>query len=150
MADAEIGAGARQLASIGTRLKETGNGQLRRELLAGVRNAVKPVIPDIQDSARRYLPRGGGLAGLVASQKFAARTSLASGKVSITGAGMKEMTDIEAGRLRHPVFGNRGVWKAQRVTPRFFSRPIEDHLPEVKAGIERVMSETASKITKGV
>lgn len=162
MADAGIG-GAEKLAAVGARLKEAGDGRLRRELLAGVRNAAKPVIPAIRESAGHYLPRSGGLAALVASQKFAVRTSLSSGKVSLVGSGMKSMTSIDEGTVRHPTFarttahsggnlvGRRmGEWHAQKVTPRFFTRPIEDHEPEIKQGIEKVMSQTAAQIDRSV
>lgn len=138
--------GANQLAELGKRFKEAGNGDLRKELLAGIRTSVKKMIPAVQQGARDHLPRSGGLADKLASQKFAARTSLASGKVSLTGSGMKSMSDIDAGKVRHPVFGDRNVWKQQAVTPGFFSHPIEIRLPQLRAEVDQVMSETAKKL----
>lgn len=140
--------GAEQLRLLGTRFKAAGNGDLKKELLAGIRVAVKKMIPAVQQGAHDRLPHSGGLADRVAGQKFAARTSLASGKVSLTGSGMKSLTDIDKGRLRHPVFGDRDVWKQQSVTPGFFSGPIESHLPTVHAEIDDVLSSLAKKLEK--
>lgn len=140
--------GADQLAELGRRFKVAGNGDLRKELLAGIRTAVKRMIPAVQQGAEDRLPRAGGLAASVAGQKFMARTSLASGKVSLTGSGMKSLTDIDKGKVRHPVFGNRSVWKQQSVTPGFFSGPIESHLPEVRAEVEHVVASVVKKLEK--
>lgn len=138
--------GAEQLAELGRRLKAAGDGSLRRELLSGIRTAVNRMVPDVQRGADR-LPRSGGLSSRVAAQKFAARTSLASGKVSLTGSGMKELSDIDAGRVRHRVFG-QNIWKQQSVTPGFFSDPVKSDLPKVQTEVEQVMTATAKKLEK--
>lgn len=141
--------GANQLEELGRRLKEAGNGALRRELLAGIRTVVKTLIPPVQQGAEDRLPRSGGLAARVAGQKFAARTSLASGRVSLRGEnGMKSLSDIDKGHLRHPIFGMRskGMWRAQSVTPGFFSNPIEIRIPKIREGVDQVMSDVAKKL----
>lgn len=140
--------GANELAKVGKALKAAGDGDLRKELLAGIRGEVKKMIPDVQASARSSLPKSGGLADRVASQKWAARSSLASGKVSLVGSGMKALRDIDAGRLRHPVFGNRSTWVQQRVAPGFFTKPLEDNLPAVRTEIEKVMRGIAARVER--
>ena len=151
MVDAGV-QGAEDLAHLGSRLKDAGNGELRKELLRGIRNSVKRVIPDVQESARSRLPKGGGLADRVASQKWAARSSLgsSSAKVSLVGSGMKALRDIDRGRLRHPVFGNRDRWVQQQVEPGFFSEPVENAVPKVRNEIADVMADVANRITRSV
>jgi hypothetical protein len=142
--------GSRQLKALGLRLKDASvDGKLRRDMLAGIRAAASEAIPDVRESARSTLPRRGGLAERVAEQPYVVRTSLvgkSGGRVSIQGKGMKELRDIDAGRVRHPVYGNRGVWVQQKVTPGFFSTPIKKKAPKVRARISFVMAETARRI----
>lgn len=140
--------GAGHLAEAGRRLKDAGNGDLRRELLAGIRAAAKKTIPEIQREARDLLPHAGGLGERIAGQKFAVRTSLASGRVTLTGSGMQEMADIDRGHVRKPVFGNRDMWVAQSVTPGFFTKPTTASAPRVRAEIEHALSDVAHKIER--
>lgn len=144
--------GSRQLATIGRRLKDAGEGKLRRQLLAAIRGSAEGVIPDIQASARRTLPKSGGLAERVASQVYGVRTSLASsgGRVSLVGRGMKELRDIDRGRLRHPVFGNRGVWRAQSVTPGFASQAAVHRVPKIRLAIAVAMRHAAEEIGRSI
>jgi hypothetical protein len=107
---------------------------------------VKPGIPAIRESAASTLPKRGGLADRVASQPFSVRTSLAAGKVSVVGKGMKELKDIDAGRVRHPVYGDRSRWAQQAVTPGFFTKPLERRAPSIRAGVLRAVSDVARKI----
>lgn len=142
--------GAQDLAKLAARLKETGQGELRKELLRGVRGSAKKAIPDIKQSAYRTLPRGGGLADNVARQVYSvlSRYALSGAKVSLLGRGMKELKDIDSGRLRHPVFGNRDVWKQQQVEPGFFTDAISRRAPQIRRDIEKVMQEVARKATR--
>lgn len=144
--------GSRELGTLARRLKEAGDGKLRSELLRSIRAAAKPAIPDIEASALANLPRRGGLAARVAAQAFAVRTSLTGtgGRVSLVGRGMKELRDIDSGRLRHPLFGNRDVWIQQDVKPGFFTDPIEAKAPDIRTGIERAINRVAGEIGRGL
>jgi hypothetical protein len=145
MADFEV-RGSADLKRVAREIKAAGDGRLRREMLRGIRDAVKPGIPAIRESAASTLPKRGGLADRVASQPFSVRTSLAAGKVSVVGKGMKELKDIDAGRVRHPVYGDRSRWAQQAVTPGFFTKPLERRAPSIRAGVLRAVSDVARKI----
>ena len=144
--------GSRQLRDLGTRLKAAGaEAKMRRDMLAAIRSAAGEAIPDIRESARSTLPRSGGLADRVADQAFAVRTSLVGktgGRVSIVGRGMKELRDIDRGRLRHPLWGNRRHWYQQKVTPGFFSKPIEKKAPAIRVRIIDAMASVARKLAR--
>lgn len=146
------GPGPRDLGILGARLKEAGARDLRLELLRGMRKAAEQVKEPIQQSAHDKLPKGGGLAEEVAAQKVGIRTSFAASgaRVRLVDAGMKELDDINRGRLRHPVYGNRKVWKAQEVEPGFFTDPVEEHAPEIRRTIQKAMDDVARKITGGI
>lgn len=150
MSDFEI-RGTHDLATMARRLKAAGRGDLRKELLAGIRESGKKAVPDIRRVAADTLPKRGGLADKVASQPYSVRTSLAlsGAKVSIVGRGMKELSDIDEGRLRHPVFGDRSRWSQQSVTPGFFSQTIARRAPAIRDDIEKSMGHIAAEITGG-
>lgn len=144
--------GAGDLARLAGRLKAEGHGALRLELMRGIRNAAKRAIPDVTNSALHTLPRTGGLNTRVASQVISVRSSYAGSgaRVRLQGQGMKELRDIDAGRVRHPVWGNRKRWAAQNVTPGFFTNPIVKRAPDIRMEIELIMRAVAYKVTRGV
>jgi hypothetical protein len=150
VADFEIRA-SRELQTLANRLK-TADKPLRRQLLKQVREAAKEAIPDVQQAAHAMLPRRGGLADRVAAQAYRVQASYAGrgARVRLAGLGMKELRDIDSGRLRHPVFGNREIWKQQAVQPGFFSETIAHRAPEIRANIERAIQDTAKTIEEGL
>lgn len=152
MADTFRVRGSDELAQLARRLKDAGDGDLRKELLSSIREAGKKTIPDIRDAAQNTLPKSGGLADRVASQGYAVRTSLAlsGAKVSIVGRGMKELGDIDRGRLRHPVYGNRSTWSQQSVTPGFFSRTLEKQATSIRKDIEKALDDIGRRLTRGL
>lgn len=150
MSDFEVR--SKDLGVLAKNLKEAGDGDLRKQLLAAIRKGAGKAIPDIRASASRTLPRRGGLAARVASQKFAVRTSLAlgGGSVRIIGQGMKELGDLDRGSLRHPVYGDRSNWVVQSVVPGFFSKPITAKLPEIADDVKEAVDDVSRQIVRGV
>lgn len=150
MADFEV-RGSHDLAVLAQRLKAAGNGELRRQLLRSIRGSARKAIPDIRQSALETLPKRGGLAARIADQAYGVQTRLggSSASVRLAGKGMKELRDIDAGRLRHPVYGDRGRWVTQSVTPGFFSNPIERRAPRIRRDIQNAMGDIARKVTGG-
>lgn len=171
-------AGVEDLAALGRRLKEAGDGDLRKALLAGIRSTNKPTIASIRASARATLPRSGGLAERVAQATFGTRTSLGGNKVGvrITGSSknLKNLRRLDRGINRHPVFqknrrafgllkttrGKGGhvlggtersdwKWVDQKVTPGFFTKPIEADQPHIEVGIRKAMTDIANQIERG-
>lgn len=144
--------GSQKLAALGARLTAAGDRSLRREFLAGIRAGAQEIIPDIRQSALDTLPKRGGLAQRVADQSYGVQTRLAAsgGRVSLVGRGMKELRDIDRGHLRHPVFGNREVWKAQEVTPGFVTNPANKHIAKIQLNISILMRHTAEAIGRGL
>lgn len=144
--------GSRDLARLGARLKAAGERDLRLQLLRRLRAAGKELIPPIERSAREVLPKTGGLAERVASQKLAVRTSFAASgaRVRLIDQGMQELSDIDKGRVRHPVYGNRSVWKQQEVEPGFFTKPVEEGAPVVRENIRQAMEDISRQITRGI
>lgn len=144
---------ARDLELLGRRLK-TADKELRKGLLREIRTAGKPTVESVKESARSTLPRGGGLGDLVARQSYGVRTRL-SGKsagVRIQGTGrtVRGLESLDSGTVRHPVYGNRGAWVSQSVTPGFFTKPITDDLPRFRRAVEQAIESTAESIVRGI
>lgn len=143
--------GSEDLRRLAAELKDVGENQLRRDLLKGIRDAAKPGIEAVRQSARETLPRSGGLAERVASQVYAVRTSAAgsSAKVSIAGKGMKGLRDIDSGQVRHPVYGS-DTWVSQSVPPGFFTKALMGRAPSIRDGIENVIKDIDQQIDRSV
>lgn len=145
---------ARDLELLGRRLK-TADKTIRRDMLREIRQAGKPTVEDIKRSARESLPASGGLADLVARQSYGVRTRLAgkSAGVRIQGTGrtVRGLRSIDAGAVRHPVFGNKdAAWVSQSVRSGFFTEPIEDDLPRFRKAVTDALEKTAAEIVRGV
>lgn len=145
--------GADDLERLGRRLKATGSGDLRKELLAGIRKTNKPTIAAIRAGTSSKLPNGGGMAAIAAKTKIGTRTRLSGQRVGVeirgTSRQIKGLRALNAGRLRHPVWGNREVWVEQAVEPGFFSEPIEKDEPRIRRGIQEAMADIARKVERG-
>jgi hypothetical protein len=156
MSDFEV-QGAEQLEALAKRLKAAGAGDLRKELLRGIRETNKPTIEDIRKSALDTLPRRGGLADRIARSKISTRTRTAGRQagveikgVGIAGASGKkhDIARLNKGLLRHPLFGNRDRWYGQGVRAGWFNNPIEKRKPEIQRGLQRVMEDVARKVAR--
>ena len=151
MADA-----AAELEALAFRLRRAGDGELVREVTRAMRDAVVPVQDEIRAGLDPHLPRRYA-AALDADLRLGVnvRTSERDPGVAITGtpqASARKLRNLDAGRLTHPVFGDREVWRTQElpsVEPGWFTGPAEAAGPRVRAGIERALADVAGKATKG-
>lgn len=106
----------------------------RREIVKaigrGVRAGLPPVRRAIRARALSSLPSRNGLAAWVAKSSITARIKLGSrsGTIKLVGGrnsagGRSDIKAIDAGRVRAPSWGRRGVgsWHSQTVRPGFFT-----------------------------
>lgn len=125
-------------------LKDAANKDLARELNKGLNEAAKPFKAAVQRSARQRLPRRGGLNETVAKSRISVRKSAKTG-IRIQAGGRRSQLDrINAGQVRHPVFGGN-TWVDQSVTPGFWDEPARDLGPKVvdegRKALDRVVAE---------
>lgn len=140
--------GAAQLANLSKALKAAGQGQLRRELLRGIRQATAPAKSTIPQSARDKLPRRGGLNEYIATGlKVTSRSSLSGAEARVrivaTDPPRHDIQALDRGVVRYPVFGNRQVWRSHPVEPGFFTDPCVALAPgarqQIAAARDRVL-----------
>lgn len=141
MANAEI-----ELPLLAARLKAAGMVGVRAEMVAGLRRAAKPLIPDMRESARASLPRGGGLNEVVAQQPISTsvRTGAGTAGVSIRA----RWTRTDRGTWRHPVFGHRDRWVEQSWRPadEWYERGAEKGTPEARREMQSVLATVAVQV----
>lgn len=140
--------GANDLAVVSAKMKRLGEGQLRREMLAGIRKAARPLIPAARESALANLPHTGGLNEVIAASKFAirTRTSGSSLGVRVIGASRHALEQIdEQGIVRHPTWGNRKAWAVTHVKPGWFSNAMHEHADGPRHEVIRVINDIARR-----
>lgn len=146
--------GAEVLVRVAKAAKEAGDRQIRKDLLAGIRKGVKPVVEAIKEGAHLDLP--GGLGDQYGTAKIAVRTR-ATGKnagVRIQGPKKGKGADMgrvdETGEARHPVFANRAVWTPTSVSQGFAERAVERSADKAQAAVKNAMEDTLRRIAREV
>lgn len=144
--------GASQLEDIGRRLKETGDKELRRDLLRGINRALKPAKAAVKAAALRDLPQGGGLNRVIGTSRIGSRTRTSGRNPAVFLTGKKSGHDLRAidrGKVRHPVFGNRNVWVLQDVKPGWWSETLAGQVPTIRREVIDVMDVVARRLAHG-
>jgi hypothetical protein len=141
---------ARQIANLARELKAAARGDLRRLLLKDIRPAARPLIDEAKKSALENLPKSGGLAAEVASTEIKVRTSLSGSyaRLRLVGISPHRLRSLDAGRVRHPVFGDLSNWVTQDIKPGWWTTAMEAESPEVRKAIVRSV-ETVQRSFRG-
>jgi hypothetical protein len=149
MADLSDVAG--DLEAVAWHLRRAGEVELRRELGAAITRGVKEVIPDIRGGLRPAMPDRYADT-LNADLKITASTQTGGAEPRVTlsattrsGRGRK-LRKLEAGRLAHPLYGNREHWYSQPVRPDFFTGPCQDAAPRIRREIVAALNRVAERI----
>lgn len=132
---------------------EEGKG-LRRELYRDLNRATKSVRQQMKEAVGDALPSGGGLAADVQKNtRFSTVTSTSSRNLGVrirarSKRSIRRMNNT--GTLRHPVFGNRGVWVTQTVPKGFLDDPFEKAKPQLKRAVMQSIASVSSQIDRSV
>jgi hypothetical protein len=149
--------GAEQLGDLAKRLKaegESGKG-MRTQMLRELRAAAKPLAEDAKRAVEALPtkpPQDRGLrAGIAKGVKVRTRTSGRQVGTRITVArfeGTNLPRKLNKGTWRHPVFGT-DTYVTQTIKPGWFDRTMRRGAPAVRRRAQRVLSDTAKRITRG-
>jgi hypothetical protein len=146
---------AAELEALAFRLRRAGDGGLVREVTAAMRDAVVPVQDEIRAGLKPRLPnRYAAVLEEDVRLGVNVRTNERDPGVSVTGTALgkaRKLRTLDAGRLTHPVYGNREHWRTQEepsVQPGWFTGPAEAAGPRVRAAIERALEDVAAKAVK--
>lgn len=146
--------GSRDLYTVSRALKKLGDTGLGKQMGKAMQEASKPLRPAIKASAAAVLPRSGGYAALMSrSLRFRQTTQTARTTARVVfrvhADGRRERRDVPSvnrGRLRKPLYGNRGHWYDQRVRPGFVDRPVDKLAPEIGRQMDAVVDYIADQL----
>lgn len=158
--------GGAKLRVVAAGIKAEGDKGLGKQMSAGLRKAAKPVEQSLRAEFAAVLPSRGGYRAVASkSQRFrtAVRSSARTGYFELTtfAEGKSQRRDIralDAGRLRHPVFGRsrntrRGrvpnPWAMTSISPGFFKRGTEKAGRLAEAEMRTVLDDFAGRLLKG-
>lgn len=155
--------GTNELDRLARRFRAAADGGFQRDLTAQITREGKPVLRQVQ-AAVRAIEVGSEKGGAVPPDtstnlrgRLAAATDVQpqgngivfevhGARIGKAGHRLAKLTDVTlAPRWRHPVFGNRKVWKTNTGVPWFFVT-IRAAEPKFRAAVLRAMSATARKI----
>lgn len=173
MADLQVGiVDSGDLKRLAKDLRQHADGKaLRKELTGGMRDALRPLIPQVR-AAYLAAPSGGSPKSrsratqpdlrvlLAKSVRLEVRTAgkLAGARIRADGRRMpNRMKSLPAywepersrRRWRHPVFGNREVWVQQPAPGPTFYRVLAPHADDTARVIERVVNDVRRKLERG-
>jgi len=148
--------GTEDLAALTRALRDAGESGkgLRKELYAGLNRATKPIRADMIAAIPASLPSRGGLASEVhRSTKLATSTTGGGSNVGvrIRARGKHNIRLMNAGTVRHPVFG-RGAWVSQTagVTKGFLDKAFRKSEPKVRDAVLDAIRIVAAQIDRRV
>lgn len=125
--------GAQKIALVGAAVRRLGSDRkIVNNMAKEIRSAVGPLRALIKASALSVLPSRNGLNRWVAKAKVVARVRRSASNAGVTitdgrnsfGA-RSDLKGLDAGLTRAPFFGNRSSWHPVRVSPGFFTEPVQ-------------------------
>ncbi len=149
------GASGAELRYLAGKLRKAAARDLTRELRQGQRKAVRPLQKEIKAEALATLPKHGGY-NVTMSKAVKVSVTTGTGRNALTirvyAAGKADARDVRAvnaGILRHPLFGHRKSWHTTKVRAGFVDRPVDrlsdQILRESAEAAERVLESIARR-----
>jgi hypothetical protein len=146
------GRGARDFLAVSKALKAAGEGDLRKEFHKAVRDAAKPLLPKVRESARSSAPKHGGLNERLAKKPYRVQTRTGNQTAGVRIVGTKVDPRINSlGRIQHPVFGSKKrVVQYDPKVKGYFDQPLQDSGPAVSREVVAAMDGFVRKIVRGI
>jgi len=139
--------GGDDFARVAKRLKEAGEKELTRELNKAVREAMAPARRAMEQSLDQNLPNRGGFGPKMRSEvKF--RIVRRANGLRLTTSHRYQLKLIDQGRIRHPLFGDRGHWYTTRIESGVLTTPFEDNADQARQKIAEATDRVARKIVR--
>lgn len=143
--------GANQFGALAKRLKDAGDKELKKELYSAISRAAKPVAADVKANVPNYMPKGyqatlSGSLRISTTKRASARDPGITIRARAKGKSEpRYVGPLDNGELRHPVYGNRNVWRVTTVKPGFFTAEVQKHADNVRNEISTAMQLVAEK-----
>jgi hypothetical protein len=147
--------GAKGIATVASAVRSLGaDRKIVTEMAKEIRAAVPPIRTAVRANAIAYLPGRNGLGPWVAKGSVTARIKRGANDASVTivdgrnsTGGRTDMKAINAGKVRHPAWGNKKAWSMQTVRPGFFTNAItEEGADAFREAVIRAADNAAAKV----
>lgn len=137
--------GEEQFNALAARIRKA-EGELQPELYQALERAAPALEHAATRSAAANLPKRGGLNAVVAAAGMSHQRR--AGGIRITARGITQLALTNAGKVRHPVYGNPGTWVGQAIPKAlgWFDKPIRDGAPTIRKELEKALEKVARKI----
>jgi hypothetical protein len=144
--------GVAALKRVAAQIRAEGRRDLSKELDKALAKTVVPVEKAIKLSSAETMPKRGGYAGEM-SRALHFKTQKRTGGNScsytlITYADGKDIRALEAGNLRHPVYGNRNAWTLTKIRAGFHKRGTDNAADEAVRQMDAVVRDFAARLIK--
>ncbi|MEV7240459.1 hypothetical protein AB0N92_04235 [Streptomyces sp. NPDC093248] len=155
------------LLELSRRLRAAGGENIRQSMHRRIRRAAEPLRDDLQSTMRGLNirsqgrnSRGGGpspngrplRATIAEAVRISVRTGGSPGATVWLDKGrmppdLKNVPDqLNEGRLRHPVFGNRRRWVNQYASPPWWDTTLRQHRPRMEREVARVLDDVRRRL----
>lgn len=145
--------GAEQVQSLAQSIRTHADRKsLQRELYSGLNRASKGIRANMKGAIPAAVPHRGGLAAIT-TKGARLQTRTAGGGANpgvriVASSKRGQLVNLNAGRLRHPVYGH-GPWVQQTrgIDPGFLDTEFDKASPDVQRELLRVIEDIARRIT---
>lgn len=154
------------LLELSRRLRAAGGENIRQSMHRRIRRAAEPLRDDLQSTMRGLDIRSQGSRGrsgpstntrplrdtIASAIRISVRTGSNPGATVWLDKGrmppeMKNVpSQLNAGRLRHPVFGNRRRWVNQYASPPWWDTTVRNHRPRMESEVARILDDVRRRL----
>jgi hypothetical protein len=152
MADLEI-RGGEDFQKFANALREAADKELNKAVGKALREVAKPMGERVVRAGADRMPRRGGMAALVSAARVGVRFSKGRNpgvQLQLSDKSKHDLRSLDRGILRHPVFGDRQVWRSQKVPADAFSDEFAKEAPDAAQAALKAMQKVADDISRRV
>lgn len=122
-----------------------------RRVQKALADSAKKITRKVDVSVVKRFPHSGGLAKtMLSAMRYQARIHAKGMELkawAVGKRGPRELPEMNRGRIRHPLFGNRDHWYVTRIRPGVVSDPLRNEAPRILAKeLEKALNATADYI----
>lgn len=159
-----------QLLEISRKMKAVGGSRMKANLTRRIRHAAEPLHSDMRQVIIGLpivsQPRKSGSRGGPSPTSRPLRMTIAQAvRISVRTGGnpgarvwidrgrlprdipIGVVIQLNEGRLRHPVFGNKRRWAQQNTTPLWWDKTVQKHTPRMHSEVARILDDIMNQLT---
>jgi hypothetical protein len=146
--------GAATFTRVAAQIRAEGNKDLSRAMGRALEKVTRPVTQSIEREAGNVMPSGykslltGSLRHRASRRHAGQQAQLIIRTYADGKQERRDLPSLEAGALRHPLFGRKKVWYVTSITPGFHRRGTEMAADEAESAMAAVVEDFAARLIK--